>query len=325
MITGFGVGQAPFMWYLRLLPAVSEAFAAIWGVGSDDLLCSFDGANVFRPWKYKPHWKTKGGWYHVDQNGNNYGKLERCCVQGLVTLHKSDEQSGGLVVIPGSHKEFVGVSERNAHKPPRELTKDDDPCALLDFVNIAEGDPVISNGGSLVCAEAGDLIVWDSRTVHCNSPALAQCESVEDDELLSPKITSKIEEHWDLIRMVGYICMTPHFLGATNDVLDKRWEAFVNNVTTSHWPHAFNGGTNGPYDMPPNDMAAIDDRQRRLIGANREPPSCLIEGGGKRNPSQLEGARLVELAEEAEGKGDITGAIRLYKRAYKLDPSLEFN
>mmetsp|Transcript_9186 Transcript_9186/g.11570 ORF Transcript_9186/g.11570 Transcript_9186/m.11570 type:complete len:86 (+) Transcript_9186:144-401(+) len=50
--------RSSFMWYLRLLPNVSQAFGAIWGVDSDeDLLCSFDGDNVFSPWRYKSDWK----------------------------------------------------------------------------------------------------------------------------------------------------------------------------------------------------------------------------------------------------------------------------
>lgn len=47
----------------------------------------------------------------------------------------------------------------------------------------------------LVCCSAGDLVLWDSRTVHCNSPALepdAQQQAVPD-----------------FIRAVAYVCMTP--------------------------------------------------------------------------------------------------------------------
>ena len=82
IIANCGIGQAPFMWRLRLLPKVTEAFAAIWGCAEDELLTSFDGANVFRPWRRDPSWITKGGWYHVDQNAFNPGKAERCCIQG---------------------------------------------------------------------------------------------------------------------------------------------------------------------------------------------------------------------------------------------------
>jgi hypothetical protein len=43
-----------------------------------------------------------------------------------------------------------------------------DYIAIPDFQNLGLG------GGVLVCARGGDLVLWDSRTVHCNTPALAQ-------------------------------------------------------------------------------------------------------------------------------------------------------
>ncbi len=51
IISGFGFGQSRFMWNLRLMPRVKRAFEAIWN--TKDLIVSFDGGNVFRPWAYK--------------------------------------------------------------------------------------------------------------------------------------------------------------------------------------------------------------------------------------------------------------------------------
>lgn len=66
-----GVGQSDFVWAARLLPRVRQAFRAIWR--TDDLLVSFDGANLFLPWhrskKATVQEKTRGGWFHVDQVG----------------------------------------------------------------------------------------------------------------------------------------------------------------------------------------------------------------------------------------------------------------
>ena len=71
-------------------------------VRKDDLplITSFDGINVFRPWRRKPEWKTLGGWTHVDQGRS---KLGFHCVQGLVTITDSTPETVGLVVVPGSH------------------------------------------------------------------------------------------------------------------------------------------------------------------------------------------------------------------------------
>lgn len=66
-----GIGQSEFLWYLRLMPKVKQVFAQIWNTA--DLLTSFDGANIFRPW-HSPfadeYAKTEGGWFHVDQGSN---------------------------------------------------------------------------------------------------------------------------------------------------------------------------------------------------------------------------------------------------------------
>ena len=63
-----GIGQSEFLWFLRLLPKVKMAFSKIFN--TSELITSFDGANVFRPW-HSPtadeHCKTRGGWFHVDQ------------------------------------------------------------------------------------------------------------------------------------------------------------------------------------------------------------------------------------------------------------------
>eukprot|EP00913_Durusdinium_trenchii_P012394 g11635.t1 len=59
ILNGFGFGQSDFMWFLRLRPKVKDAFAAVWS--TNDLLVSFDGGNVFRPWRFDPAWRTLGG------------------------------------------------------------------------------------------------------------------------------------------------------------------------------------------------------------------------------------------------------------------------
>jgi len=156
IISEDGIGQSEFLWYLRGIPNVKKAFASIWK--SDKLLVSFDGCGLFRPTEYDSSWKTLGGWYHVDQNYN--GKKGRHAVQGLVTLYDGDESTGGLVVIPDSpflHKE---VAERRGSK------------GTFDLVFIPIHDPALRKPGQLVKCKSGDLILWDSRTIHCNSPAL---------------------------------------------------------------------------------------------------------------------------------------------------------
>mmetsp|Transcript_6700 Transcript_6700/g.17260 ORF Transcript_6700/g.17260 Transcript_6700/m.17260 type:complete len:359 (+) Transcript_6700:407-1483(+) len=218
LINHGGMGHSEFAWHLRTQPRVQEAFAAVWGTAK--LLTSFDGGNAFRPWSGPgghAEWKTHGGWFHVDQAPS---KRDRCCVQGLVPFTDATEYTGGLVVIPGSHRDFASMADRN-HR-----------LARGDFISVPKEDPILHSGPAmLVCADAGDLIMWDSRTVHCNTPGLSP--------LPPPDLkAAELEEPVQLLRIVGYVCMTP-VAWAPAEVLESRRQAFKTKTGTSHWPHQF--------------------------------------------------------------------------------------
>lgn len=103
----YGMGHSPFVWSVRSNPKVIRVFEKVWK--TDNLLTSFDAANAFRPWRFDSTWRTKGGWFHVDQNPNT--KPGRVCVQGLVSLYDTTEEVGGLTVIPQSHKLFKDLPQ----------------------------------------------------------------------------------------------------------------------------------------------------------------------------------------------------------------------
>ena len=295
IIHGFGFGQCAAMWQMRLLPRVKSAFEAIWK--TDDLIVSYDGGNIFLPYEYNREWRTQGGWYHVDQNYMRPQRQGRVCVQGLVTLCDANETTGGLVVVPKSHKFHKDFCESSP------LAK-----GFGDFVPVPVGDPMLDGGARLICAEAGSLILWDSRTIHCNTPSLVPAQDTDmigdadgegggSSSLLAAAAATAAEEdkaeeakdaggdddeepgrekgkRWEPIRMVGYVCMTPA-RAATKDVLEKRVDAFINQVSTSHWPHAFVRAGVALPGTPPNDLEKIGPEQRKLIGLDR--PS----GGGR--------------------------------------------
>jgi hypothetical protein len=99
IITGYGFGHADWLWRVRLLPRVHETFAAVWG--TRDLICSFDGGNLFRPWKRHREWITDSGWWHVDQNARR-GRMR----QGKVCLSSFKEFEGerfGGLSLPRVH------------------------------------------------------------------------------------------------------------------------------------------------------------------------------------------------------------------------------
>mmetsp|Transcript_147714 Transcript_147714/g.269362 ORF Transcript_147714/g.269362 Transcript_147714/m.269362 type:complete len:102 (-) Transcript_147714:31-336(-) len=87
------------------------------------------------------------------------------------------------------------------------------------------------------------------------------------------------ERGWELIRQAAYVCMTPASWAST-EVLEMRKEAFVNNVSTSHWPHKFAMAMAGLPDQPLNDPTQISKEQRALIGYSREGYNCIGKSKG---------------------------------------------
>jgi len=94
------------------------------------------------------------------------------------------------------------------------------PMKCGDFVSIPVNNPILHGRRKLVTAKAGDLILWDSRTIHCSSPAMRTPETPTD----------------ELLRAVAYICMTPENLVKDESVIHSRKVAYELGLTTSHWP-----------------------------------------------------------------------------------------
>jgi hypothetical protein len=79
--------------------------------------------------------------------------------------------------------------------------------------------------GKLVHCRAGDLVLWDSRTIHCNAPSISIEERDKDEPV-------------DFIRIVAYVSMSPTTLviGQTLDEFrEKRKQMVENNITLTHW------------------------------------------------------------------------------------------
>jgi hypothetical protein len=214
VINGSGIGQSDFLWNVRSNRQVKRVFAHIWN--NPNLLVSFDGCGIFRDWRYNPTWKTNGGWNHVDQNPKL--KPDQCCVQGFVSLTDQSEKTGGLIVYPGTNLRFTELSD---------VTKNS-----RDFVKVTDTHPIMNQGqtlGKLVHCRAGDLVLWDSRTVHCNSPATAIEERNKDEPV-------------DFLRIVAYVSMSPpSFIhGQTfEEFREKRKQMVENNCTLTHWSTEF--------------------------------------------------------------------------------------
>eukprot|EP01046_Picozoa_sp_COSAG06_P068433 COSAG06_NODE_18195_length_899_cov_0.996250_1_plen_251_part_10 len=164
IVPALGVGQSTPQWLVRGAPKVKRAFVAVWG--TEDLLVSFDGMALWRPWQLEPRWRTTAGesWLHIDQHPITRPGF--CCVQGLVNLLPMSEATGGNAIIPGSHRDFEQLpakyEERIAKLP-----------ASLDHFRYPTRDPLLAataNRAPIVAhLEVGDLLLWDSRTIHCSA------------------------------------------------------------------------------------------------------------------------------------------------------------
>ncbi|KAL1653555.1 hypothetical protein SLS61_003701 [Didymella pomorum] len=185
-------------------PAIIDAFAKLWG--TDELLVSFDGMNLTLPTK---DMKPTTPWPHVDQNPNRKGMQ---CVQGILNLAPNGPDDGGLVVLKGSH---------NANETFFKLhpeTKGAGTWGSMDWHGFDDNEVAwFKNRGCeeiKVCADPGDLILWDSRQIHYN----------------------KVPSSGNL-RAVMYICYTPASFASEKDLKEKALY-FKERVGTTHWPHA---------------------------------------------------------------------------------------
>ena len=189
-----------FFWEARQEPGVLEAFSKLWG--TDELLVSFDSLNVTFP--NRKDVPRKAAWQHVDQSPFRKGLH---CVQGIINLSHAGPEDGGLMVYPGSHKLFERFFETQTDistwsKKDLYLFSD----AQLEWYGIQPHK---------VCAEPGDLILWDSRLIHYGAEPT---------------------EKSDVIRTVIYASYTPASL-ASKEALETKAEIFKQWGGTTHWPH----------------------------------------------------------------------------------------
>jgi ectoine hydroxylase-related dioxygenase (phytanoyl-CoA dioxygenase family) len=223
----YGIGHSESQWYLRGIPNVKKAFAKVWE--SDDLLTSFDGVSLWRPWNINPDWKTESGqsWFHIDQHP--ISKPGKQCIQGLVNLLPTSKEIGGNVIIPGSHKFFKDLPNEY-HERLSKLPLE------IDHFRFPNDDPKLSSDKAVMChMEPGDMLLWDSRTIHCSNSG-----------------TNLNQETNTLIRAASLICMMPKHL-TSEDVLEQRREAVDKLISTTNWTNSFRNADEFPLILEAED------------------------------------------------------------------------
>jgi len=245
-----GLCQSEAAWYVRSHPNVVKAFAEIWG--TEDLITSLDVIIAWRPWKKQPSRRPRVERLHVDQNA--YAKRGKVCVQGMVVLEDVTVETGGLQVVPGTNTDEVQSYLRRTY-PHLASEPNSDWCEL------DENDPFIGKG-ELLLAKAGDLILWDSRTIHAGYVGPGS-----DDE-------SKLS------RLAMTVCMIPQDK-VNPKVLEMRMSAFQLGKCLTHWPGEYREhSTFGTiFDAPPFVPPQLTGAQLRLLAGaqSKDGQQCSLQ------------------------------------------------
>ncbi|ORX35381.1 hypothetical protein BD324DRAFT_632596 [Kockovaella imperatae] len=168
MYSCHGVMHSAWVWKIRTQPGIQEVFKKVWG--ESDLVASFDACNIslpLGPQARKDIEPTKP-WPHIDQSPELVHKRQE--VQGIANLYPSGPNDGGLVVVKGSsklHRQYFDEHGRfpfDANVDPKNVKE-----RGMHF-DYKELDWYLAHGAEIikVCANEGDFILWDSRTIHWN-------------------------------------------------------------------------------------------------------------------------------------------------------------
>lgn len=236
-------GHTELQWQIRELCA--PIFATIWNCQVQDLLCSFDGG-CFLPCSPKNELSNTSfkQWIH---NDNPRNALAFSSVQGIVNFEENGPEDGGLVLVEGSHTIFKEYMDKH-------------PSEGITWGASDMNDPLLSERPLIkICAPAGHIILFDTRTFHCNVHPFGS--------LLKNDGTPRF-------RMCTYVSMQPR-LGASQKELTKRISLYERGRMTGHWcygpwfketaehPHTYGKEVIKP---PIVEIAPLNPLRRRLIG-----------------------------------------------------------
>ena len=167
---------------------------------TDDLIVGFDGVNH----RLSNSEGLTLPW-HVDQDETHPDGVQ--CYQSILAIQPSNKITGSICVLPKSHLHHKALASRLG-----------DGSGGWEYLEIPDEDIIFRQCMSPIVPnlESGDLFVWDSRTAHC---------------VLAP-------ENLNSERIVAYFSYVPRNF-CTPEVCAYRLRAFINGISTTHWPHRY--------------------------------------------------------------------------------------
>jgi hypothetical protein len=210
MCLDYAVTHEDFVWEIRSEPGVLDVFEKV--LNTQDLIVSFDAVNFGLAGR--TDLPPNKPWPHQDQDPTKNGFR---CLQGLVNLLPNGPDDGGLIVCSGAHL----LSERFHKEMAWETEQGKNiPAWNPEWYGLTnEGMKWLEKEGctwTKVCAEPGDLLLWDSRTPHYN-----------------------LSSTTDQSRFCVYTCYMP-VTEASEEELARKKVAFEGWFGTTHWPVSYN-------------------------------------------------------------------------------------
>lgn len=222
------IGQSELMWTVR--EGCYRAFVDLWD-GEEDLVTSLDGACFLTKRNRMEQW------IHSDTIRDHTGEDNHMYTyQGLYNILPCGEHDGGLLLLEGSHKiynEYLKGHPIDCIKGYTHIDMNDELLLPLPLVK--------------VCCNAGDLVIWDGRTFHCNTPPTTD----------------------DGLRMCCYVSMQPGSL-LTDREIAYRKTVYEEGKQTGHWCYgpSLTVDSYRTYgkDVPDVEIATLNEMQSYLLG-----------------------------------------------------------
>jgi len=269
------LAQSEGAWSVRGLSDVKKVFNKIWE--TDDLIVSMDAIIAWKKWKgydesannFEDSPPPRTGGLHLDQNPFDKPHLD--CIQGMMPLLPVTQETGGLELVPKSHLEEKKIPFRERYLSMK---------GRGDWCPLNKDDPLYHDA-ILVLAEPGDLILWDSRTIHGGRVGTGKNNqngnekendhkpinaSINDSASHNIQDQDRAQSDVPLVRLSVTVAMTPRSMAST-EALKARIEGFNSGTSFSHCPHADGTGLNyGQKKLPAEvNLPILDESQRSLL------------------------------------------------------------